>query len=148
MNIHKILLVEENEEISKMLKKHLTMGNYKIICIADGQEACRLFDSADFSLVLLDLMIPGNGMDVIRHIRKNSVAPIIILSSNGSDAVKTQVFSLGADDFITKPFSVEEVIARIQANIRRVTQYVNLVSTASTVLSAGDLTMNYRVILF
>ena len=98
MDSHTILLVEENNDTSKMLKKHLTMGNYKIICIADGQEACRLFDSADFSL--------------------------------------------GADDFITKPFSVAEVIVRIQANIRRVNQYFNLVSKASAVLSAGDLTMN------
>ena len=143
MDDHKILLVEDDTEISEMLMNYLTMENFKVICAADGQEACRLFDSTPFSLVLLDLMIPKiSGMDVMQHIRKNSVVPIIILSAKDSEADKPLGLGLGADDYITKPFSVTEVMARIKANIRRATQYDSISPAASDRLSAGALAMN------
>lgn len=143
MDNHKILLVEDDMEISEMLENYLTMENFEVACAADGQEACRLFDSTAFSLVLLDLMIPKiSGMDVMQHIRKNSVVPIIILSAKDSEADKTLGLGLGADDYITKPFSVTEVMARIKANIRRATQYDTSSPAVTDLLSAGALTMN------
>lgn len=143
MDNHKILLVEDDAEISEMLKNYLTLENFEVVCAADGQEACRLFDSTAFSLVLLDLMIPKiSGMDVMQHIRGKSVVPIIILSAKDSEADKTLGLGLGADDYITKPFSVTEVMARIKANIRRATQYDTSSPAVSDFLSAGALTMN------
>ena len=143
MNQFKILLVEDDREISEMLKNYLTAENYDVTCVFDGQEACRLSDQETFGLVLLDLMIPKvSGMDVMQHIRKNSFVPIIIISAKDTESDKTLGLALGADDYITKPFSVVEVLARIKANIRRATQYDNTASAAPVVLKAGELEMN------
>lgn len=143
MNKHKILLVEDDIEIRELLKNFLEDENYEVVCAADGKEACRKFDSAAFSLVLLDLMIPQiSGMDVMQHIRKNSVVPIIIVSAKDSETDKSLGLGLGADDYMTKPFSVVEVLARIRANIRRTTQYDNASIVAPSMLTAGDLIMN------
>lgn len=140
---NKILLVEDDIEISEMLKNYLTVENYEVICALDGQEACNYFDSTDFSLVLLDLMIPKiSGMDVMQHIRKNSVVPIIIVSAKDTETDKTLGLSLGADDYITKPFSVAEVLARIKANIRRRNQYDNAAVDTPQILISGKLVMN------
>lgn len=155
MKQHKILLVEDDAEISEMLRDYLTAENYDVTCAFDGQEACLQFDSASFGLVLLDLMIPKvSGMDVMQHIRKSSFVPVIILSAKDTETDKTLGLALGADDYITKPFSVVEVLARIKANIRRATQY-DIVSevdsvpsvsgknlVAEEILTVGELTMN------
>jgi len=143
MNKHKILLVEDDLEIREMLSGYLEAENYEVTCAADGQEACCLFDRGEFSLVLLDLMIPEiSGMDVMQHIRKTSVVPIIILSAKDTESDKTLGLGLGADDYITKPFSVVEVLARIRAAIRRTTQYDSTASVAPVTLKSGNLTMN------
>lgn len=143
MNRHKILLIEDDIEISEMLTNYLTTENYEVTCAVDGQEACNQFNNSTFSLVLLDLMIPKiSGMDVMQHIRKNSVVPIIIVSAKDTEADKTLGLGLGADDYITKPFSVVEVLARIKANIRRATQYDSTPITDPALLAAGDLVMN------
>ena len=140
---HKILLVEDDIEISEMLKNYLTLENYEVICAADGQEACNYFDRTEFSLILLDLMIPKiSGIDVMQHIRKNSVVPIIIVSAKDTETDKTLGLNLGADDYITKPFSVAEVLARIKANIRRRTQYDQSVMDPPQILTFGKLVMN------
>lgn len=138
----KLLLVEDDTEISEMLKNYLETENYEVTCAADGEEACAAFDREAYQLVLLDLMIPKiSGMGVMRHIRENSTTPIIILSAKDSDSDKTLGLGMGADDYITKPFSVTEVLARIKANIRRSTQYA-APAAEPAILSAGDLTMN------
>ncbi len=93
--------------------------------------------------MLLDLMIPElNGMEVMEKIREKSTVPIIILSAKDTDSDKTLGLGLGADDYITKPFSVTEVLARIKANIRRSTQYTGGVSSEPQLLEAGSLVMN------
>lgn len=138
----KLLLVEDDREISEMLKNYLQTEGFEAVCAADGQEACALFDKEDFNLVLLDLMIPKlSGMGVMQHIREHSTVPIIILSAKDTDSDKTLGLGLGADDYITKPFSVTEVVARIKANIRRSTQYA-APSQEPELLAAGDLVMD------
>ena len=139
----KLLLVEDDMEISQMLKDYLETENYEVICAVDGEEACKKFDRDAYSLVLLDLMIPKiSGMEVMQHIRQNSTVPIIIVSAKDTDADKTLGLGLGADDYITKPFSVTEVLARIKANIRRSTQYSKPAEQENETLVIGDLVMN------
>ena len=143
--MNRILLVEDDLEISEMLKDYLTAENYQVVCAADGQEACTLFQDSEFDLVLLDLMIPRiSGMEVMQHIRRTSVVPIIIVSAKDTETDKTLGLGLGADDYITKLFSVVEVLARIKSNIRRAKQYAPVPAAPSepAVLTAGDLTLN------
>lgn len=143
MNQYHILLVEDDAEISEMLSNYLKSENYEVTCAANGQEACKLFDSGTFSIVLLDLMIPKiSGMDVMQHIRDKSVVPIIILSAKDTELDKTLGLGMGADDYITKPFSVIEVLARIKAALRRTTQYDHTPAASPTLLGAGELLMN------
>ena len=139
----KILLVEDDPEISTMLKTFLSTENYEIITASDGEMACRKFYEEEYSLVLLDLMIPKiSGMNVMKKIRESSTVPIIILSAKDTDSDKALGLGLGADDYITKPFSVTEVLARIKANIRRNTQYAAKNQEPEALLKKGGLIMN------
>lgn len=116
----KILLVEDDIEISTMLKNFLTTEDFEVITAQDGKSACEKFFSDSFNLVLLDLMIPKiNGMEVMQRIREKSTVPIIIISAKDTDSDKTLGLGLGADDYITKPFDIDEVILRINAVLRR-----------------------------
>lgn len=143
METYRILLVEDDTEISEMLKNYLSTENYDVICAFDGQEACEKFDEEEFNLVLLDLMIPKiSGMGVMEHIRRKSFLPIIILSAKDTESDKTLGLGLGADDYITKPFSVVEVLARIKAALRRTMHYDSAPAQEPPVLQAGELTMN------
>ena len=139
----KILLVEDDIEISTMLKNFLITENFEVITALDGESACEKFFSDNFSLVLLDLMIPKmNGIEVMSKIREHNTVPIIIISAKDTDSDKTLGLGLGADDYITKPFSVTEVLARIKENIRRSTQYAMGTSMEQPVITQGVLSMN------
>lgn len=139
----KILLVEDDIEISTMLQNFLITENFEVITALDGESACEKFFSDNFSLVLLDLMIPKmNGIEVMRKIREHNTVPIIIISAKDTDSDKTLGLGLGADDYITKPFSVTEVLARIKANIRRSTQYAMNTFMEQPVITQGVLSMN------
>lgn len=138
----KVLLVEDDKEISEMLCSYLMTENFEVICADDGQKACECFDTDCYDIVLLDLMIPRiTGMDVMKYIRQKSTVPIIIISAKDSDSDKTLGLGLGADDYITKPFSITEVMARMKANIRRNTEYA-VVQSGKTELVRGTLIMN------
>jgi len=139
----KILLVEDDIEISDMLKNFLMTENFEVVTAFDGESACEKFFADNYSLVLLDLMIPKkSGMEVMKAIREKNTVPIIIISARDTDSDKTLGLSLGADDYITKPFSVTEVLARIKANIRRSTKYALQPAREEDVLKCGSLTMN------
>mgnify|MGYP002511979703 CR=1 FL=1 len=116
----RILLVEDDLEICTMLKNYLATENFTVVTANDGREACRKFKEGNFDLVLLDLMIPYiSGMDVLQFIRKESVVPVIILSAKDTDSDKTLGLGLGADDYMTKPFSPSEMVARVKAHLAR-----------------------------
>ena len=144
----RLLLVEDDNEISRMLKGYLENENFEILCAMDGEEALKKFDES-FDLVLLDLMIPKiSGMEVLGQIRQKSNVPVIIISAKDTDADKTLGLGLGADDYITKPFSVTEVLARIRAQIRRNTRYSSKAEEKPEEIRAGELTLypgNYTV---
>lgn len=140
----KILLVEDDVEISEMLKNFLITENFEVVTAYDGESACEKFFADEYSIVLLDLMIPKiSGMEVMKTIRASSTVPILILSAKDTDSDKTLGLGLGADDYVTKPFSVTEVLARIKANIRRNTQYTAAVAAEEEeILTKGELVLN------
>lgn len=139
----KILLIEDDVEISDMLKKYLSTEGFEVVAAYDGESACKLFFADEYSLVLLDLMIPKiDGLGVMHAIREKSMVPIIILSAKDTDSDKSLGLGLGADDYVTKPFSVTEVLARMKANIRRSTQYaVGAVGEGDTI-TRGDIVIH------
>ena len=139
----RILLVEDDVEISHMLKTFLETEGFEVDAVYDGQSACDLFFQKEYSLALLDLMIPKiDGMKVMRIIREKSMVPIIILSAKDTDSDKSLGLGLGGDDYVTKPFSVTEVLARIKANIRRSTQYAAGAAGGECRIIRGDLELN------
>jgi DNA-binding response OmpR family regulator len=139
----KLLLVEDDPEICGMLKKFLEKENFEIITANDGEEACSKFRQETCDLVLLDLMLPKiSGMDVLQQIRAQSTVPIIIMSAKDTDSDITLGFGLGADDYVTKPFSMVQVLARIKANLRRTGQYAASSPARPSLLTVGELRMN------
>lgn len=140
----KILLIEDDVEISNMIKAFLEQETFEIETAFDGEMGITKFKESNFDLVLLDLMIPKlNGLEVMQKIREKSIIPIIILSAKDTDLDKSLGLGLGADDYIAKPFSMTELLARIKANIRRSTKYLkNPKLEESQVLSVGKLVMN------
>lgn len=139
----KILLIEDDTEISEMLKNFLITENFEVVTAYDGESACEKFFADEYSIVLLDLMIPKiSGMDVMKTIRASSTVPIMIISAKDTDSDKTLGLGLGADDYVTKPFSVTEVLARIKANIRRSTQYAASTAVEEDIITKGELVLN------
>ena len=139
----KILLIEDDTEISEMLKNFLMTENFEVVTAYDGESACEKFFADEYSIVLLDLMIPKiSGMEVMKTIRASSTVPIMIISAKDTDSDKTLGLGLGADDYVTKPFSVTEVLARIKANIRRNTQYAVVADAEGERITKGELTLN------
>lgn len=121
----RLLVVEDDMEISNMINEFLTSEGFEIHQAYDGAEAIERLKKHSYDLILLDLMIPKiSGMQVMKNVRKESKTPIIILSAKDTDSDKAMGLGLGADDYITKPFSLVELSARIKANIRRATVYV------------------------
>lgn len=116
----KILVIEDDKDINQLLCTILTRENYKAVSAYSGTEALFHIDQEMWDLLLLDLMLPGKrGEDVLLHIREKSDVPIIIISAKEENMTKVQMLRKGADDYITKPFHKEEVLARIEAQLRR-----------------------------
>ena len=116
----KILIVDDDNNIAELISLYLTKECYDTKIVNDGEEAVREFHSFQPNLILLDLMLPGmDGYQVCREIRHDSDVPIIMLSAKGEVFDKVLGLELGADDYITKPFSPKELTARLKAVIRR-----------------------------
>jgi len=116
----KILVVEDEAGLRQGLEINLRHENYETVTASDGEEAIRLFHAEAPDLVLLDLMLPKrSGFEVLDHIRKMSKVPVILLTARGQETDKVRGLRGGADDYVTKPFGVQELFARIDAVIRR-----------------------------
>ncbi len=116
----RILIIEDEEKIARFIELELLHEGYEAEKCGDGRTGLELAEGGGFSLVLLDIMLPGlNGMELLRRLRKSSDIPVIVLTAR--DAVMDKVFGLdlGADDYITKPFAIEELLARIRLVLRR-----------------------------
>lgn len=116
----KILIVDDNKQITSILEEYVKKEGYEPIIARDGEEALVKFKEEEPALILLDVMMPKmDGFEVCREIRKNSNIPIIIITARGEDFEKIMGLDIGADDYLVKPFSPKEVMARIRAILRR-----------------------------
>ncbi|MGB5261672.1 MAG: response regulator transcription factor [Gammaproteobacteria bacterium] len=138
----KILLVEDNAEIAHLVMLHLGDSGMHVTHAADGEEGQRLALGQRHDLVILDLMLPGiDGMEICRAIRSSDTyTPVLMLTARGSELDRVLGLEIGADDYITKPFSIRELVARVKALLRRVESCANLsADSASAALRLGDL---------
>ena len=116
----KVLVVDDEKPISDIIKFNLTKEGYDVFTAFDGEEALAQFAKVGPDIILLDLMLPKmDGLEVCREIRKTSDVPIIMLTAKDSEIDKVLGLELGADDYVTKPFSNRELVARVKANLRR-----------------------------
>ncbi|MEA3423954.1 MAG: response regulator [Bacillota bacterium] len=117
----KVLIVEDEKTISDIIKINLLKEGYEIVTAYDGRVALEIFEDTDPDLILLDVMLPYvDGFQVCRKVRDKSNVPIIMLTAKEEEVDKVLGLELGADDYITKPFGMRELIARVKANMRRV----------------------------
>lgn len=115
-----ILVVEDDVDINNLLNKILSKNGYNVRCAYSGSEAKMCLEQYEFQLVILDLMLPGvTGEKLITCIRKVNTVPIIVVSAKPGQEAKIDVLRLGADDFVSKPFDANEVLARVEAQLRR-----------------------------
>ena len=131
----RILVVEDEPAIALGLEDDLVLEGYEVVVTDDGNEAIQQVVNGDFDLILLDVMLPGkSGYDVCREIRKSQpLLPIIMLTAKSHEAEKVLGLEMGADDYITKPFSPLELRARIRAQLRRFTPSENTIYTIGSV---------------
>ena len=121
MHVNPILVVDDNAQIVDILSQYIKKEGWPMLAAKTGEEALALFDAAEPSLILLDIMLPGvDGREVCRRIRRVSSVPILMITAKDEDADRILGLDIGADDYIVKPFSPGEVMARIRAVLRRI----------------------------
>lgn len=119
-----ILVVEDDQDINTLINKILMKNGFNVRQAFSGTEARMCLDMFDFQLVILDLMLPGmTGEEIIEEVRKKKNMPIIVISAKTSSEDKVNALKLGADDFVTKPFDALELVARVEAQLRRYTKF-------------------------
>ena len=134
-----ILVVDDEPKIVKVLKGYLEQAGFRVVTAGDGQMALTTFRHEKPDLVVLDLTLPGiDGLDVCRTLRRESNVPVIMLTARAEEADKLIGLELGADDYVTKPFSPREMVARVRAVLRR----TEIQPGSQEVLRAGDITLD------
>src|SRR4051812_48542440 len=134
----RILVVDDEPQITRVLRRSLTSHGYDVRVAADGLAAIQTFGDWPPDLVVTDLSMPEtDGLQLCRNLRAISQLPIIVLSVRGEERTKVQALDAGADDYVTKPFGMDELLARIRAALRR-TQAIRQTDAASPILEAGD----------
>ena len=145
MSLEKIMVADDDQNICELLRLYLEKEQYTVVIANDGNEAIAKFNSENPALILLDIMMPGlDGWQVCREIRKKSNVPIIMLTAKGETFDKVLGLELGADDYVVKPFSPSELVARVEAIYRRVLLAKSLRRGFSTPLVSGDFVLNPR----
>jgi len=134
----RILLIEDEEKIARFVELELTYEGYRVTKAFDGRKGLELAETGEHDLILLDIMLPElSGMEVLRRLRRSSAVPVIMLTAKDSVEDKVSGLDSGADDYITKPFAIEELLARIRTALRKKTA-----GSGSAVLTAGALELD------
>ena len=121
----RILIIEDEEAIADLEKDYLELSDFDVTIEHDGEEGLKQALSGDYGLIILDLMLPGmDGFEVCKHIREKKDVPVIMVSAKQDDIDKIRGLGLGADDYLTKPFSPSELVARVKAHLSRYSRLV------------------------
>lgn len=131
----KILIVEDDDDINSLLYDILSSKGYCVKSAYSGTEALIYLQQDKYTVVLLDLMLPGkNGKEILNYVRENSDIPVLIISAKEEIGIRAKMLRSGADDYITKPFDVDEVLARIEANLRRYNKCIKFKSDKKSII--------------
>lgn len=137
MNRKKILIIEDEYDLALMVKKYLLREQYEAELVLDGGKALSTYESYQPDMILLDLMLPEmDGLEILRQLRTKSTVPVIITSAKETELDRILGLKIGADDYLVKPFSIKELVARVEAIFRRIGNY--------TALEMADQTFNYH----
>lgn len=143
-NMPLILVVEDDRSIRSLITNTLEIHDYKMIAVENGKNALIQITSHHPDIVLLDLGLPDmDGTEIIKKVRQWSICPIIVISARTEDSDKIAALDAGADDYLTKPFSVEELLARIRSTVRRLQYSKNADVNQEQVFQNGDLVIDY-----
>ena len=138
----KILVIEDEEKIARFIELELLHEGYEVTKCMEGREGLEIAECGGFDLLVLDIMLPGlNGLEILRRLRKTSSLPVIMLTARDSVIDKVSGLDLGADDYITKPFAIEELLARIRACLRK-NQQNSPAAAKDTCLTRGELSLD------
>lgn len=141
--VTRILLVEDDRNIVDLIRSNLSVRGYDVVVSTDGAKALWYVEVERPDLVMLDLMLPGaDGFELCREIRERSPVGIIVVSARRAEHDKVQALNLGADDYITKPFGVDELLARITATLRRTRPAVESTAGSPAVITVGDVVID------
>jgi DNA-binding response OmpR family regulator len=134
-----VLVVDDEPKIVQLARDYLEHAGFRVASASDGREALASFRTGAPDLIVLDLGLPlVDGLDVARAVRKTSNVPIVMLTGRGDEADRITGLELGADDYVTKPFSPKELVARVRAVLRR----AEIVATPTDLISTGDVTLD------
>ena len=144
MSKRKVLIVEDEQPIVEILKFNLEKEGYEVDFALDGLTGLNKALTEDCDLLLLDVMLPGmDGFEVCKKVREKSGVPIIMLTAREEEVDKVLGLELGADDYMTKPFSIRELTSRVKANLRRIsTENISQGATDGKIITSGDLSIN------
>jgi DNA-binding response OmpR family regulator len=145
MSAPRVLVVDDDPTVSEVVSRYLVRAGYAVEVVADGRQALDAAAARPPDLVVLDLMLPGmNGLDVFRVLRQRTSVSVIMLTALGSEGDRLAGLELGADDYVTKPFSPRELVLRVQSVLRRPAAVLPPGDRAATVLVDGDLRVDLR----
>lgn len=138
-----ILIIEDDPSIANLQKDYLEIDNFDVTIETNGLAGKELALTTDYDLIILDIMLPGiDGFEICKAIRKEKLVPILIVSAKKEEIDKIRGFGLGADDYMIKPFSPSELVARVKAHITRYQKLTNLNHVTNEVIESHDLTIN------
>jgi DNA-binding response OmpR family regulator len=139
-----LLVVDDDVKLCRLLREYLEPLAYRVTAVHNGREGLAVAEREHFDAVVLDVMLPGmNGLDVLRELRRSSIVPVIMLTAVGEEADRVTGLELGADDYLPKPFSTRELLARIRAVVRR-SRLVDRERAGDAVFTAGPLRVDTR----
>ena len=139
-----ILVVEDDHSVRNLVSTTLQTHGYQFDAMINGESALLAMTSHHYDIILLDLGLPDqDGIDIIKTVRTFSVIPIIVLSARSSNEDKIAALDAGADDYLTKPFHIDELLARVRSTLRRAEYLQNMTTQEETVFENGDLKINY-----
>lgn len=137
----RILIIEDDESISELQKDYLEMSGYEVVCVFDGETGLDYIKNQSFDLIILDLMLPKrDGFDILKNVSDSKQIPILIVSAKSDETYIIKGLNLGANDYITKPFGMGELVARVNSHLKTYDRFNN--NSKKKLIAAGELSID------